>query len=174
MTAVHRRDCKILYPPPTFQAAAGRLSCSTSPRAITSPGLGDAPIKADIVFLPDNRVYRKVNYRLYPTPVQEEGLWKRLRLHRTLWNGGLEERIGAWRHPEQISISYQDQCGSLTEIRAFDEDFASLNAQSEQVTLKRLDLAFQGFFRRVKAGQTPGFPRFKSLRREGRPRQAAH
>src|SRR5690606_21338003 len=39
------------------------------------------------------------------------------------------------------------------------------NAQSEQVTLKRLDLAFQHFFRRVKKGETPGFPRFKPLHR---------
>lgn len=28
-------------------------------------------------------------------------------------------------------------------------------------TLSRLDEAFQGFFRRVRAGQTPGYPRFK-------------
>jgi putative transposase len=165
MTAVHRRNRNILYPPPTFQVVAGRLSCSTSPLAITSPGFSDAPIKADIVFLPDNRVCRKVTYRLYPTPTQEEGMWKRLRLHHSLYNGGLEERISAWRHPDNIRISFQDQCFSLTEIRAFDEGFASLNAQSEQVTLKRLDLAFQAFFRRVKAGETPGFPRFKSFRR---------
>lgn len=34
-----------------------------------------------------------------------------------------------------------------------------------QQTLRRLDLAFQAFFRRVKAGQTPGFPRFKASKR---------
>lgn len=32
-------------------------------------------------------------------------------------------------------------------------------------SLCRLDLAFQAFFRRVKAGQTPGFPRFKASKR---------
>ena len=37
--------------------------------------------------------------------------------------------------------------------------------QSEQVTLKRLHLAFQHFFRRLKNGETPGFPRFKTLHR---------
>jgi len=36
---------------------------------------------------------------------------------------------------------------------------------SEQVTLKRLQLAFEHFFRRVKNGETPGFPRFKSIHR---------
>jgi hypothetical protein len=111
MTAVRPRERKILYPPPSFQAVAGRLSCSTSPLAITSPGFNEAPIKADIVFLPDNRVCRKVTYRLYPTPTQEECLWKRLRLHHILYNGALEERIGAWRHPDRIHISFQDQFG---------------------------------------------------------------
>ena len=33
------------------------------------------------------------------------------------------------------------------------------------MTLRRLDKAFAAFFRRIKAGQTPGFPRFKSLGR---------
>jgi transposase len=40
-----------------------------------------------------------------------------------------------------------------------------VNAQALQVTLKRLDLACAAFFRRVKAGATPGFPRFKPLQR---------
>lgn len=35
------------------------------------------------------------------------------------------------------------------------------NASSCQITLRRLDLAFTAFFRRVKAGETPGYPRFK-------------
>ncbi|MDD3019232.1 MAG: transposase [Comamonas sp.] len=39
------------------------------------------------------------------------------------------------------------------------------NCSSQQMTLRRLDKAFAAFFRRVKAGQTPGFPRFKSLGR---------
>src|SRR5918997_1214463 len=43
---------------------------------------------------------------------------------------------------------------------------AALNAQSAQVTLRRVALAFDAFFRRVKQGdQSPGYPRFKSLKR---------
>jgi putative transposase len=33
------------------------------------------------------------------------------------------------------------------------------------LTLRRLDAAFQGFFRRIKAGQKPGYPRFRSINR---------
>ncbi|MEW5791494.1 MAG: hypothetical protein ACOY4L_11430 [Pseudomonadota bacterium] len=62
-------------------------------------------------------------------------------------------------------MSFADQCKALTQWRKAAPALAGLNAQSEQVTLKRLHLAFQHFFRRVKNGETPGFPRFKSLHR---------
>ncbi len=42
---------------------------------------------------------------------------------------------------------------------------AALGSHALQQTLRRLDLAFAAAFRRVKAGQTPGFPRFKSAKR---------
>jgi putative transposase len=78
-----------------------------------------------------------------------------------LYNAALEERIEAYRKAG-VSISFSDQCKSLTTIRRQDPAFLAVNAQSAQVTLKRLDLAFRAFFRRCKAGETPGFPRFKS------------
>src|SRR4029077_6167247 len=40
-----------------------------------------------------------------------------------------------------------------------------INFSSAQGTLRRLDKAFQNFFRRVKAGEEPGYPRFKSADR---------
>ena len=86
---------------------------------------------------------------------------ERLRLaHKDLYNAALEERIGAYRKAKK-SISFNDQCISMTQIRKDDPDWRAINAQSAQVTLKRLDLAFQNFFRRVKQGKTPGFPRFQ-------------
>ena len=42
---------------------------------------------------------------------------------------------------------------------------SAVNAQSLQVTAKRLSRAFDAFFRRVAAGEAPGYPRFKSYRR---------
>lgn len=107
---------------------------------------------------------RKVTYRLYPTPRQAEALDVLLRSHQELYNAALEERIGAWRKARK-SISYADQCASLTEIRATLPEWTEANCSSQQMTLRRLDKAFAAFFRRVKAGQAPGFPRFKSLSR---------
>lgn len=77
----------------------------------------------------------------------------------------MEERISAWSKAGK-SISYADQCKSLTVLRRDLPEWAdAANCSSQQMTLRRLDKAFAAFFRRVKAGQTPGFPRFKSLGR---------
>jgi putative transposase len=61
-----------------------------------------------------------------------------------------------------VSISYYAQQNVLPAIKSDRPEFVELGSHALQQTLRRLDLAFQAFFRRVKAGQTPGFPRFKS------------
>jgi putative transposase len=77
-----------------------------------------------------------------------------------LYNAARQERIDAYRLAGK-SIGFAEQCKSLTEIRRDNAEYRALNAQSAQVTLKRLDLAFAAFFRRVKEGKKPGPPRFK-------------
>lgn len=109
-------------------------------------------------------VSRKVIYRLYPSASQETALIEMLRLHQWLYNAALEQRIAAWRL-QRKSLSAYDQMRDLTDLRAGDERYAGLNAQSSQITLHRLHLAFQAFFRRCKNGEKPGFPRFRSLHR---------
>jgi len=108
---------------------------------------------------------RKVTYKLYPSAIQADGLLALLRQHKDLWNAALQERIDAWSKAKK-SISYEDQCKSLTEIRgALPEDWATMNCSSQQITLRRLDKAFKAFFARCAKGQSPGFPRYKSLAR---------
>ena len=110
-------------------------------------------------------VLRKTTYRLYPTPKQAGAMADLLRSHQQLYNAALEERISAWSKAGK-SISYADQCKSLTLLRKeLPEWRDAANCSSQQMTLRRLDKAFAAFFRRIKAGQTPGFPRFKSLGR---------
>jgi len=111
---------------------------------------------------------RKVTFKLYPSAGQAEGLLTLLRQHKDLWNAALEERIDAWRKRDTTgkSISYEDQCRSLTQVRAeLPEDWATMNCSSQQITLRRLDKAFKAFFARCTKGQSPGFPRFESLAR---------
>src|SRR6266852_7227626 len=85
-----------------------------------------------------------------------------LRDHCSLYNGALQERRDAYRHPSRTSITYGMQSAQLKEIRAFDpEKQGRWSFSSQQATLRRLDKAMQAFFRRVKAGQKPGYPRFR-------------
>ncbi|MGS2643988.1 RNA-guided endonuclease InsQ/TnpB family protein, partial [Streptosporangium sp. G12] len=73
----------------------------------------------------------------------------------------LEHRRTAYRRAG-VSITYGVQSADLKHIRAADADGQGRwSFSSQQVTLRRLDTAFAAFFARVKAGRTPGFPRFK-------------
>ncbi len=84
--------------------------------------------------------------------------------HRELYNAALQERRDAWR-ASRTRISYGDQSAQLSEIRALRPDQAVWSFSSQQATLRRLNRAFEGFFRRVKAGARPGYPRFKGVAR---------
>ena len=99
-------------------------------------------------------------YRLCPTKAQEAELFNQLRLCRNLYNAGLEERIGAYRKAK-VSRNYYDQANLLGEIKEALPEYKGVYSQVLQDVLKRLDKAYQAFFRRVKAGQKAGFPRFQ-------------
>ncbi|PFG62034.1 putative transposase [Thioclava sp. ES.031] len=108
---------------------------------------------------------RSLSFKLYPSPAQEAALWRKHLLLKDLWNAALEERIGAWRRSE-TRITRSDQEKALKEIRMGLEGWRGLvHTHEAQIVLKRLDLAFQAFFRRLRAGGAPGFPRFKSAAR---------
>ena len=99
-------------------------------------------------------------YRLLPTKRQHRALEAILESQRELYNAALEERIDAFRKAN-INRTYFDQAKALTEWRHSDEDACNLPLNVQRATLKRLDNAYKGFFRRVKSGAKPGFPRFR-------------
>ncbi len=99
-------------------------------------------------------------YRLCPTKAQEVVLLEQLRLCRNLYNAALQERRDAYRKAGKTVTGY-DQMKYLTEIKAALPEYRGVYSQVLQDVLKRLDKAFQAFFRRVKVGQTPGYPRFQ-------------
>ena len=102
--------------------------------------------------------------RLYPTCAQERALIEMLKTTRELYNALLQQRRDAWTSRRQTYPSKQ-QYAELTELRAVDPRFAAVYRESEDAVLHRLDLAFAAFFRRLKAGDEPGYPRFKPARR---------
>ncbi|MGH7170501.1 MAG: RNA-guided endonuclease InsQ/TnpB family protein [Gemmataceae bacterium] len=104
---------------------------------------------------------RAFRYRLWTNANQERELAIALESHRRLYNTCLEQRKAAYEN-EQCSVTYTEQSAWFKSQRAVNPYFAHLNFSSAQATMRRLDRAFQAFFRRGAAGEKPGYPRFKS------------
>ena len=104
---------------------------------------------------------RSYKFLLRPTAGQAALLLMLLEDLRQLYNAALEERREAWRMGRH-RITFYDQDAQLKEIRAADpERYGRWAFGCERAAVKRLDRAFQAFFRRCAAGGTPGYPRFK-------------
>ena len=106
-------------------------------------------------------------FRLRPTARQHIALAACVEAHRELYNAALQDRREAWAH-SKTRISYGDQSAQLTGIRALRPDLGVWSFSSQQATLRRLNTAFAGFFRRLKTakpGVKPGYPRFKGAGR---------
>ncbi len=120
---------------------------------------------------------RAYKFRLRPTAKQHVALSQCLGVHRELYNAALLERREAyervvrrspnyWSHSRPKGpVSYGRQSAQLSDIRAGRPDISSWSFSSQQATLRRLTKAFDAFFRRVKAGEEPGYPRFKPAHR---------
>ena len=90
--------------------------------------------------------------------------WIRRKLNR-LYNSCLEERRDAWEKDKK-RVSAYDQMKSLTEKRKADPDgLGTFAVTAQRGMIMRLDRAFKAFFRRCKAGETPGYPRFRPIAR---------
>jgi putative transposase len=108
-------------------------------------------------------MHRTWKYRLYPTTSQVRELERQLGIACDLYNAALEQRIWAWNE-HGVSISFREQSKQLTQARHQLTWLIGMSALAQHGVLRRLDRAFQAFFRRVRAGDAPGFPRFKPRR----------
>jgi putative transposase len=99
-------------------------------------------------------------YRLYPTPAQETALQATLDECRWLYNRLLEERKVAWDETE-TPVRLYDQVNRIPALKAERPALERVHSQVLQNVAMRIDLAFKAFFRRVKAGEQPGYPRFR-------------
>ena len=99
-------------------------------------------------------------FRLLPSKRQHRALEQILESQRQLYNAALEERIDAYRKAG-VTRTYIDQTKALTEWRQSDPDASAIPVALQRATLKRLDEAYRGFFRRAKNGGKAGFPRFR-------------
>ena len=105
-----------------------------------------------------------MKYRLKPTKAQATQLDSQLEECRQLYNHFLAERQEAWEE-RQESLSYYAQSTTLPKLKAYCEDLSLVHSQVLQNVAARIDLAFKAFFRRCKAGEEPGYPRFRGYGR---------
>ncbi len=104
------------------------------------------------------RVYK---YRLYPTKKQEEFLKFTLNYCCWLYNTALQQRKDAYKSTCK-SIGYSEQQNEMPLLKKQFPEYAKIHSQVLQNVLRRVDLSFKNFFRRVKQqGEKAGYPRFQ-------------
>ena len=102
---------------------------------------------------------KTLKYKLKPTTEQEWMLDHTLMLCRHVYNAAVGERRGAWQKGN-VSVGYYQQKAELPRIKAAMPEYAEVHSQVLQEVVQRVDRAFQAFFRRIRSGETPGYPRF--------------
>jgi putative transposase len=112
----------------------------------------------------DKALARKATFSFDPGRRQEQLLLDLLGVCCEVYNAGLEERREAWKH-SRTKVSVFDQFNQLAWLRAHRPDVFAFGLQPIRGTLRRLDEAYGAFLRRAAAGETPGFPRFRSRSR---------
>jgi putative transposase len=103
-------------------------------------------------------------HRLKPTPQQGQAMAFVLGRSRELYNAALQERKEAWRQCG-VSVTEAQHSAQPPAIKEVRPEYRDIHSQVSQDVLTRLDRAFHAFFRRIREGQTPGYPRFQGSNR---------
>ena len=101
-----------------------------------------------------------VKYRLYPNHAQQRTLNETLAVCRDVYNSLVHERTVCYETQGKSPTVYQQQ-KAITTWKPSHSELATVHSQVLQNVAVRVELAFQSFFRRVKAGAEPGYPRLK-------------
>jgi len=109
-------------------------------------------------------MFKAFAYRLYPTASQKRTLGETLETCRHFYNKCLEERKFAHEQSGK-TIGFVEQCRQVKVAKANNPYAANVHSHILQTVVKDLQKAFDAFFRRVKAGEKPGYPRFKPRQR---------
>ena len=102
-------------------------------------------------------------FRIYPTDAQVKQIRKTFGCCRMVYNHYLAKRILAYKTSGK-TLGYYDCCVDLTLLKKQLPWLHEVDATALQASLGKLDDAYKNFFHRVKRGEKPGFPHFKSKR----------
>jgi len=108
--------------------------------------------------------FRAFKFYLHPTAAQVVNLDRIRFTCCELYNAALQEKRDAFKR-QRLNLGCAFQQAELTDVKEVRPDVGAVHSQVLQNVLKRLHRAFDAFFRRVKAGQKAGYPRFRSSRR---------
>jgi putative transposase len=103
---------------------------------------------------------KMLKYRIYPTKKQEKKLNETLEECRWLYNHLLEMRKTAYEQDGLALTCFQQQ-NTFPVLKQERPSLSGVHSQILQNVAVRVDLAFKAFFRRVKAGEKAGYPRFR-------------
>jgi len=104
---------------------------------------------------------RAVKVRLYPNKTQQELLQKHFGACKYVYNRSLALKKYAYQK-FGANISSSQLIKRLPVLKERHPWLKEIDSQALQQSIRHLDEAFKHFFRRVKNGETPGFPRFKT------------
>lgn len=100
-------------------------------------------------------------FRMYPTPNQQTLIAKTFGCTRYVYNHYLAKRKGIYE-VEHKTFNYNACSADMTQLKQNLEWLREVDSTALQSSLKDLDAAYQNFFRRIKQGEKPGYPHFKS------------
>ena len=100
-------------------------------------------------------------FRLYPNRTQENQILRTLGCCRFVFNHYLAMRKEVYERDGR-TFNYYDCANDMTQLKKSLDWLCEVDATALQSSLRDLDTAFQNFFRRIKCGEKPGYPKFKS------------
>lgn len=103
---------------------------------------------------------RNYKFRIYPTNTQAATLTHWLSLCRIYYNSALVDRKNNYFR-DKSSLTRTKQQTTLKVDKVKHPELKEVHSQVLQEVLFRVEKAYQAFFRRVKAGEKPGYPRYK-------------
>jgi len=103
---------------------------------------------------------KSFKYPIYPTKSQQSRMERTLDLCRWVYNQTLAYRKDAWEKEGRSTSKYETH-NLLPEWKVEKPELNEVHSQVLQNVQERVEMAFQAFFRRVKSGEKPGYPRFR-------------
>lgn len=100
-------------------------------------------------------------FRIYPNSEQQTLIQKTFGCSRFVYNHFLAQRIAEYKATGKAPTRFQ-QDKELTSMKKEIPWLCEVDATALQSSVQTLDVAYHNFFRRVKNGEKPGYPKFKS------------